>query len=412
MTPRRNIITLCIILALGVIAGVFVYQPLWSSLSDFRPWRLGFDVAGGANLEYAVDLSGVAEADAESVLQGLQDLMERRVNLFGVSEPRVYVKRVGDESRLAIELAGVHDVNAAIKEIGETPLLDFREVALGSSADGGEPIYTQTLLNGRHVKGASVSFDEFSGAPVVNFELTGEGGELFQELTKRNVGKPIAVFLDNELIEAPVVREEITGGRAQISGSFTLDEARTLVARFNAGALPAPITLVAENTVSAVLGGEALRRILIAGAAGLGLVVLYMVAYYRALGIWASAALLLYVVFTLGIFKLVPVTLSLSTIAGFVLSIGMAVDANVLVFERVKEELKKGMPRRDAIEAGFKRSWNSIRDANLTTMFAAVILFYVATNFVRGFALALLIGVAMSMVSAVLITRTLLRTTS
>ncbi len=407
MTPRRNIITLCIILVLGVIAGVFVYQPLWNSLSNFRPWRLGFDVAGGANLEYAVDLSGVAEADAESVLQGLQDLIERRVNLFGVSEPRVYVKRVGDESRLAVELAGVYDVNAAIKEIGETPLLDFREVA--PSIGGDEPVYTPTLLGGQHVKGASVSFDGISGTPVVNFELTAEGGELFQELTKRNVGKPIAVFLDDELIEAPVVREEITGGRAQISGSFTLDEARTLVARFNAGALPAPITLVAENTVSAVLGGEALRRILIAGAAGLGLVVLYMVAYYRVLGIWASAALLLYVVFTLGIFKLVPVTLSLSTIAGFVLSIGMAVDANVLVFERVKEELKRGMSRREAIEAGFKRSWSSIRDANLTTIFAAVILFYLATNFVRGFALALLIGVSMSMVSAIFITRTFLR---
>lgn len=392
----------------AVVSAVFVYQPIWGQLSEFRPWRFGLDVAGGSYLEYEVDVSAVGTSDAESVLTGLRSVIERRVDLFGVSEPHVYTRTVGDSKRLVVELAGVKDIDAAIAEIGETPLLDFREVSMD---EDGNYIYTPTGLSGRHIKGASVSFNQYTSAPVISFELTDEGGKLFEALTGRNIGKPIAVFLDDELVEQPTVKEKISGGRAQISGNFTIEDAREMVARFNAGALPAPITLVNRETVSPTLGETSFRKVLMAGAAGFILVIAYMVVYYRKLGIFAAAALAVYVLLSLAVFKLIPVTLSVSSIAGLVLSLGMAVDANVLVFERIREELKENATHKEAVENGFKRAWSSIRDANLTTMISSAILFYITTSFVRGFALALLIGVAMSMLTAVVFTRTMLRMT-
>jgi len=403
---KRNVSILIGFAVVTVIGALFVYQPLWGKLSSFRPWRLGLDVAGGSYLEYQVDLSQISASDEESVLSGLRSVIERRVDLFGVSEPRVYVKRVGDEERLVVELAGVKDVNAAIAEIGATPSLDFREVSTGVD---GAASYVPTGLTGRQVKGASVSFDRYTGAPVIDFELTSEGAKLFADLTARNIGKPIAVFLDNKLLEEPVVKEKIEGGKAQISGNFTIESARELAARFNAGALPAPIQLIDQETVSPLLGEESLRQALIAGGVGFLLVAFYMLLYYRRLGVYSVIALLVYAVLNLAIFKLVPVTLSVSSIAGIVLSLGMAVDANVLVFERMKEELKEQMPYHQAVENGFRRAWSSIRDSNLTTMLGAVILFYITTSFVRGFALALFIGVAISMLTAVIFTRTMLR---
>ncbi len=387
------------------MAGLFVYQPFWEKYSSFRPWHLGLDLAGGSYLVYRVDLSETGNVDAESIIQGLRDVIERRVNLFGVSEPRVYTQKVGDEHRLVVELAGISDVSKAIAEIGETPVLDFREV----EEREGEVIYIPTTLTGRHIKGAQVVFDQYTSVPIVSLELTEEGGELFAEITERNVGKLLAVFLDGTPITVPVVQEKITGGRAQISGDFTLEEARVLVERFNAGALPAPIMLINQQTISPELGKDSIEKSITAGLWGTLIVIIYMIAYYRWLGVFASVALLMYITLVLGIFKLIPITLTLSGIAGVLLSIGMAVDANILVFERTKEELKRGMPYVQAVEEGFRRAWNSIRDSNITTMISAVILYYLTTSFVRGFALALFIGVLVSMFSAITITRTLLR---
>ena len=394
------------IFLLSVLSGIFVYQPLWSQISSFRPWNLGLDLAGGSYLVYTVDLSQVQAADQDSVVTGLRDVIEKRVNLFGVSEPRVYTEKTGGEDRLVVELAGIKDVNQAINEIGATPFLDFREVIQEGTST---PQFYQTNLTGRYVKSAALSFDNIAGKPEVSIEFTDEGGKIFADLTGQNIGKPLAIFLDNQLIEMPTVQEKIPNGKAQITGKFTVDEAKQLVERFNAGALPAPITLVNQQTISADFGQNSLDKAIFGGLLGTLLIMLFMILFYRKLGIFAAVALLMYTALTLGIFKIFPVTMTLAGIAGFILSVGMAVDANILVFERTKEELKRGLSHTAAIEEGFRRAWTSIRDSNVSTMITAAVLYYFTSSFVRGFALTLFIGVVVSMFSAITITRSLLR---
>jgi len=240
-------------------------------------------------------------------------------------------------------------------------------------------------------------------------EFNKEGGDIFEEITGRNIGNPVAIFLDGQLISAPVVQTKISGGSAVITGSFTQEEATELVQRFNAGALPAPITLITQQTVGATLGVDSLNKTLKAGAIGTILIALFMVIYYRGLGVYAVAALAIYVLLNLLVFKWLSITLTLAGIAGIILSIGMAVDANILIFERMREELKRGLSRSTAIEEGFKRAWLSIRDSNISTILTAAILFYFTSGFIKGFALALLIGVVISMFSAITVTRTMLR---
>lgn len=409
MKKKNNSAILFGLVILTILGAVFVYQPVWQKFSSFRPWKLGLDLAGGTYLVYEIDLSQVANEDQESVVNGLRDVIEKRVNLFGVSEPRIYTEKVGNQDRLVAELAGIKDVDEAIKQIGETPLLDFREVI--STASGTEVIadFAPTALTGRYVKAARLNLDNVTRQPIVELEFNDEGGEIFADLTEKNVGQPLAIFLDNNLIEMPMVQEKITGGKAQISGGFTLETARQLVERFNAGALPAPITLVQQQTVDAELGVNSLTNSLKAGLIGTLAVMLLMVIFYRGLGVFACIALVIYIVLSLGIFKILPVTMSLAGIAGFLLSIGMAVDANILVFERMKEEIKRGLNRRAAMEEGFKRAWTSIRDSNISTLISSFVLYYFTSSFVRGFALTLLLGVLISMFSAITVTRTLLR---
>ncbi len=417
MKKRNNGLILGILFAVTIVAALFVYQPIWQKFSSVRPWKLGLDLAGGTYLVYNVDLSQVKSEDQDSVVNGLRDVIEKRVNLFGVSEPRIYNEQAAGQRRLVVELAGIKDANEAIKQIGETPLLDFREVvaklstSTNSVSTSSDAIadFRPTTLTGRYVKSATISLDNVTHQPVVDIEFNSDGAQIFADLTKKNVGQPLAIFLDNNLIEMPTVREEITGGKAQISGDFTLDTARQLVERFNAGALPAPITLVQQQTVDAELGSNSLAKSLLAGLIGTLIVMLFMIGFYRSLGVFASVALLIYIILALAVFKLVPVTMSLAGIAGFLLSIGMAVDANILVFERTKEELKRGLTRKAAIEEGFKRAWTSIRDSNISTLISAFVLYYFTSSFVRGFALTLLLGVLLSMFSAITVTRTLLR---
>ena len=412
MRYRKRLIALFIgLCALSLIAGFFSYDPWWNKVSSWRSWTLGLDLSGGSYLVYDVDMSSVPAPDRSSVAQGLRDVIERRVNLFGVREPRVFLESSGDTTRLVVELAGIRDVSQAIQMIGATPFLEFREVVapVGLTETATDTVaFAPTELNGRFVKGAQLGFSQTSGLPEVQIEFTGEGGDLFADITGRNVGKPVAIFLDGELIEMPVVEQKIIGGKAQITGKFSVDEARTLVERFNAGALPAPITLVHQQTVGSDFGSDALHKAVAAGLIGTLAVALFMILYYRVLGIFAAIALAMYIALTLGIFKIVPVTLTLAGIAGFILSIGMAVDANILVFARTKEELKRGLSRKEAIEEGFRRAWTSIRDSNISTMITAGVLYMFTSSFVRGFALTLFIGVLVSMLSAITITRTLL----
>ena len=408
---KNPLFVLFLIVLVAIIAAFFVYPKNFGA--NVMPWRLGLDLIGGSHLVYNVDLSKVSGSDQDSVLNGLRDVIERRVNLFGVSEPQVFVAKSGNDSNLVVELAGIKDTAQAIQQIGETPLLDFREVEQNSSTsslqDGTSTEFVQTNLTGRYITSAQLTFDPNTQAPQVSISFNDEGGKIFEMMTEKNVGKPLAIFLDGSLVEMPTVQEKISGGQAVITGRFTLNDAKTLVERFNAGALPAPITLISQQTISPTLGSDSLKKAIIAGITGTLIVMLFMLAYYRFFGIFAAVALVLYVFLTLGVFKIIPITLSLAGLAGFILTIGMAVDANILIFERIKEELKKGFSRTSAIEEGFRRAWPSIRDSNTSTIITAIILYFFTSSFVQGFALTLLIGVLVSMFSAITTTRLLLK---
>jgi protein-export SecD/SecF family membrane protein len=394
---------LSFIVILAIIAGVFVYPK--GVGEKVEPWKLGLDLVGGSHLVYQIDLSNVSSTDQSSVISGLRDVIEKRVNLFGVSEPDIYTSQNGNQAQLFVDLAGINNISDAINEIGQTPLLQFAEVqGTGSSTQ-----YIQTNLTGQYITGAQMTFEQTTNAPQVSISFNKDGAQIFQEMTAANVGKPLAIFLDGQLIEAPTVEQEISGGQAVISGGFTVAQAQQLAERFNAGALPAPITLVSQQTISPSLGADSLKKVIIAGIIGTLLVMLFMIFYYRLLGIFAALALLIYITLTLGVFKAIPITLSLAGLAGFVLTIGMAVDANVLIFERVKEELKRGLPKSSAIEEGFRRAWPSIRDSNSSTIITAIILYFFTSSFVQGFALTLLIGTLVSLFSAITTTRLFLR---
>lgn len=401
---RKNpALFLMLIILVAIVAGIFVYPKYLGS--KWQPWRLGLDLVGGSHLVYQADLSKIPQQDQDSVVSGLRDVIERRVNLFGVAEPQVFTAKSGGNAQLIVELAGVKNISDAINQIGETPLLDFREV----EQNGSSTSFIPTNLTGRYVTSAELTFDHTTQAPQVSISFNTEGAGFFEQMTERNVGKPVAIFLDNNLIEAPVVQQKISGGQAVITGRFTVNEARKLVERFNAGALPAPITLINQQTVSPSLGSDSLKKAIFAGVLGTILVMIFMIIYYRLLGFFASLALVIYIALTLGIFKLVPITMSLAGLAGFVLTIGMAVDANILIFERIKEELKRGLSKTSAVEEGFRRAWPSIRDSNTSTIITAIILYYLTSSFVRGFALTLLIGVVVSLFSAITTTRLFLR---
>ncbi|MBI5153021.1 MAG: protein translocase subunit SecD [Parcubacteria group bacterium] len=382
-----------------------------------KPYVLGLDVAGGAHLVYKADVSKVPSGDQVSTMDGLKNVIERRVNVFGVSEPRVETQKVGDSWRLVVELAGVKDISAAIKAIGTTPYLEFREEGVEPIVVGESGVvdlkdtqgFKATNLTGKYLSRASLDFDQTTFQPTVQLQFNDEGSKLFEEITGRNVRKRVAIAIDGVIISAPVVNEKIIGGRAVISGNFGLDEAKRLVSNLNAGALPVPIDLIAQQTVGASLGESALQHSVKAGVIGLAVVFLFMILYYRSLGFFASLALLIYTVLVLAIFKTIPVTITLAGVAGFVLSIGMAVDANILIFERVKEERKRGRGRAQAIEEGFLRAWTSIRDSNVSTIITSFVLYTFTTSIVQGFALTLLIGVLVSMFTAITVTRTMLR---
>lgn len=401
-------------LAIGLFFGYFVY-PFFGIFSPLDiPFRLGLDLAGGTHLVYEADLSEVPfGAHAES-LEGLRDVIERRVNLFGVSEPVVQLASVGDSERLIVEIAGVFDINEAIRLIGETPFLEFREEMiseqkLDETSTSSLINFQATELTGRFLERAYLQFNGLNGKPIIGIEFNDEGASLFEEITERNVGKMVAIFLDGAAISAPVVQEKIIGGNAQITGNFTPEEAKLLVGRLNSGALPIPIHLVSQQSIEASLGRDTLERTFFAGIVGFLIVLAFMVFWYRLPGMLAVLALVLYLLIILSLFKLIPITLSAAAIVGFILSVGMAVDANILVFERMKEEMAMGKSIGGAREEGFMRSWPSIRDSNISSLLTSIILWWFGTSIVKGFALTLGIGVAVSMFSALVITRTFLR---
>lgn len=538
------------IIILALIAANFDYPKYYDQTTDWlnsktnmrlphmynKPFKLGLDLQGGTRLIYEADVSNIPDKERNSAMDGARDVIERRVNAFGISEPVVQTSKSGGQWLVAVELAGIKDINQAIKMIGETPLLEFKEenqqtnkeltadeqkqldeynkealkkaeevlkevlkpgadfVTLakkysedpGSASTGGElgffkkgqmvpefekaafelkdgeiaknlaqtqfgyhiiqreetkggpqpdgtdtteirarhiliktksktdflpseSDWLNTQLSGKNLKRASVQFDPNTQAPEVSLEFNDEGKTLFADITSRNVGKKVAIFLDGMPISIPTVNEAIREGRAVISGNFTLTEAKTLAQRLNAGALPVPIKLVSQTTVGASLGNVSLQKSLMAGFIGLIAVTLFMVLLYGVNGFLADIALIIYGSLTLAFFKLFGITITLSGIAGFILSIGMAVDANILIFSRMKEEKKLGKSGIQLIDDGFKRAWPSIRDSNISTIITSVILIWFSTSIVKGFAITLILGVLISMLTAIVVTRILLK---
>jgi len=496
--------------------------------------RLGLDLQGGTHLVYEADLSHIDPAQYNDSLEGVRDVIERRVNAFGIAEPIVQTSKTGNDYKVIVDLAGIKDVSQAIKMIGETPTLDFREPRNpddaklsdeqkqeaqkanaakleqakqvleeakkgnsdfaelakqhsddpGSKEQGGDlgffkkgelvpefdavafnpdfkigevwpelvkseygyhiikktdergdgdnkevkashilfatvnEEYDQQLLaadpfkptglTGKQLERADLVFDPNTNEPQVSLTFNNEGKELFKNITERNLEKRVPIYLDGEPITMPVIKSVIADGRAVISGNFTLDEAKKLQQRLNEGALPVPITLVQQQTVGASLGQESLDRSIIAGAVGFLLVAFFMISIFRWPGIVATTALIIYTLLLISIFKILGITLTLSGIAGLILSIGMAVDANVLVFSRIREELHSGKQKTLAISEGFRRAWPSIRDGNTSTIITCFVLIFFGTGMVKGFAIALVAGVFLSIFTAIFVTRAIL----
>lgn len=414
---------------------------LWFLLLYKTPdFKLGLDLNGGTSLTYVADLSKInaaneeaknasssvstttgmkvetinsAKLDIADSMNGLRDVIEKRINVFGVSEPiiRTEYSTYTDEHRLVVELPGITDIDEAIKMIGDTPILEFKIVnELTDSTTGATSTeLVDTGLNGNYLKKSVVTFDQYTSKPIVVLSFNEEGQKMFADITKNNVGKQMAIFLDGNAISSPMIQEEIKEGDATITGNFTTQEAKTLVQRLNSGALPVPITLASSQVVEASLGGQAKTDGLMAGMIALGVIIILMILWYRLPGFLASIALVIYTGIVLMLFKLIPVVLTAAGIAGFIISIGVAIDANILIFERLKEEIRKGKNLRDAVEEAFKRAWTSIRDSNIASILVAAILFYFGSALLAGFGLVFGLGVFVSMFSAMIITRYFLR---
>lgn len=372
---------------------------------------LGLDLAGGSHMVFEVDTSELDVTTKAEALESLRQVIQRRVNLFGVSEPNVQLAGFEGKDRIIVEIPGISDTKEASAIIGKTAQLVFGEI--GSIEE--KEAFIPTELTGADLKRSSVIFDQTTAQPSVQIEFTPDGEKKFLQLTEKNVGKPLPIMLDSEIISAPIVQQAISGGTAVISGDFTLDTAKNLSIQLNAGALPVSVKLVNERTVGAALGRESVEKSIIAGLVGLLIVLIFMVMNYGRLGLVADVALLIFGVVSLALYKLIPIVLTLPGIAGFMLSVGMAVDSNILIFERFKEE-KGRRDFSDALEVSFGRAWDSIRDANIATIIISIILinplnwsFLESSGPVRGFAVTLLLGVIVSLFTGIFVSRNLLR---
>ena len=388
--------------------------------------KQGLDLKGGTQIVLEAQVQDVPESERAAALESVKTVIARRIDLYGISESVVQTAKNDQTYRLIVELPGVTDANEARALIGQTAKLEFWEMpqdqpsahdpVAGPESQQPQVQPQPTDLTGQDLQKAAVEFDQTSGEPVVSLVFTDEGREKFAEITKRNVGQRVGIYLDGAPLTTPVVKVPITNGRAIISGSMGVKEAKQLAISLNAGALPVGMTVVKETNIGATLGKESIAASVRAGLVGLLAVAAFMIIVYRKLGILADIALVIYGLITLAIYKLFPITLTLPGVAGFLLSIGMATDANILIFERLKEELARGLPLRAAVELGFGRAWDSIKDANVTTLVVAFILynpfewqFLNTSGMVRGFALTLTIGILISMFTGIVVSRTLIR---
>jgi protein-export membrane protein SecD len=410
-----------------VLAGVLIRSEIPSdSLAKRLPFSLGLDLVGGTELTYKAHTEKLSGGDVGSALQVLRDVIEKRVNIFGVGEPLVQLESAstlsGTENRLLVDLPGVTNIQDAINKLGQTPTLDFyladpnQQASLDKVISGLEGkqisdytgIFAPSGLTGQYLTSAQVEFQQTGNQPMIGVTFNGEGTKLLEDITSKNIGNYLAIVLDGTIQSVPRIQSDIPNGQAVLTGQFTIPEAQKLAENLNYGALPVPIELIGTETIGPTLGANAMHDGMYAGLIGTAVVMLFLILWYRLPGVVASIALSIYIVLSLLLFKLIPVTLTTAGIAGFVLSIGMAVDANILIFERTKEELARGRTLHDALHEGFHRAWLSIRDSNISSMITAVILFWVGTSAIKGFALTLGLGVAVSMFTALTLSRTFL----
>lgn len=403
MGSVRRLLGFIIVLTLTAVVIDLPKIPYWDKSWEFKQ---GLDIAGGVHLVLQADMSQVTEEARGEALTGAAEVIRRRVDLFGVSEAVVQTAKFKDQYRLIVELPGVAAVNEAIAMLGQTASLSFRE---------GED-FKPTALTGKDLRRATIQFDQTTGKPIVGLEFNEAGKKLFADLTRANVGKRLAIFLDELPVTIPVVQQEISDGNAVITGDFSVEEAKKLALQLNAGALPVPIRVVEQRTVGATLGQESVRQSVEAGLVGVGVVAGFMMAAYGGLGVIAVVALAIYALLTGAVYKLIPVTLSLPGLAGLMLSVGMAVDSNILIFERFKEERRSGLSWPVAMERAFGRAFDAIKDANIATVMIALILlnpldwqWLPTSGLVRGFAVTLILGIGMSLFTGIVVSRTLLR---
>ncbi|OGI78352.1 protein-export membrane protein SecD [Candidatus Nomurabacteria bacterium RIFCSPHIGHO2_02_FULL_33_12] len=429
MWKRRIVAFLILVVAVGI--GYFVYtsEPKISGQTHTgflnKPFRLGLDLSGGTQLVYRADVSKIEPQDVGTQMGSLRQVIENRIldskKFKGVSEAVVRTQAAnfsnGNEERLTIELPGITDIAEAVSVIGQTTTLEFKvernkdeaiPVTIGEDGNvnlGAIEQYVSSGLDGSYLKRADATFDQTTGLPTVSITWNDEGSKLFAEITKANVGKTIAIYLDGAIISAPNVNEEITGGQAVISGSFNIKEAKELKDKLNFGRLPVPIELVSTSNIGATLGAVATDAGVKAGVIGFIAIALFMILWYRLPGVIAVLNLAIYVAIMLAIFKLWPVTLTAAGIAGFIISLGIAVDANILVFERMKEEVAHGGTIRDGLTAGFSRAWTSVRDSNVSSLITAFILYATGTALIKSFAFTFFMGTLISLIVAYSVSR-------
>ena len=405
-----------IALVVGFLLAYFVWATEANPYSDYH-FKLGLDLAGGTELVYKADMSQTPADEQSDALAALQGVIERRVNLFGVAEPIVQTERASalsgiTEDRLIVDLPGVTDINAAVAALGQTPTLEFElatttRPALPLRRPTFQPVSMAAIFQAPRCSSVQER-QQRARSPAVLLTFNSAGATLFEQITAANVGQVLAIFLDGQPISTPVIQEAIPGGQATITGNFTATQARDLVRNLNFGALPVPITLENSSAVGPTLGAAAISAGVFAGIVGFIIVALFMIGWYRLPGIIAAVALAEYIAFMLSVIKIIPVTLTASGIAGLIISVGMAVDANVLIFERTKEELAEGKGAREAVHIGFSRAWPAIRDGHLTMIISGVILYWLGTSIVQGFALVFVLGVLASFISAVSLSRVFL----
>lgn len=383
--------------------------------------KKGLDLQGGMQVTLSADMSQIDSTNHQTALEGVQSVISRRIDLYGVSESSVKTSVSGNDYRIIVELPGVTNPGEALSLIGQTASLQFGapEYQADPASPSAEPRlvgFNPTQLSGADLQSASVTFETEDRSPAVSIQFKDTGKDKFAQLTQEYLGKPLAILLDDQIISAPVVQTQIIDGKAIITGQFTTKDAKFLSTQLNAGALPVPVSVISQKNVPATLGADSVQKSLVAGGVGLLMVVFFMTAYYGYMGFIASLGLVVYGLITLALYKLIPVTLTLPGIAGFLLSVGMAVDSNILIFERFKEEIRAGRAWPVALELAFGRAWDSIRDANISTILTGLILFNPlnwtflnVSGMVRGFAFTLILGILVSLFTGIVVTRTFLR---